>query len=154
MLYKKEEIIPKGEVPEKMPSGLHIKYICDAFFEEEELTEENLNKLLKGIQKGNNIGIFLCQDVELEGSYMNVEIDNGWISILINEELEDGNYSSYCSFNPDYLDSDEISPMNHSDGQSIIYTRETMHDLELAALCTEYYARTGKPYPGMAWLKD
>lgn len=153
MQTTREYIIPKGEAPQTMPDGICIPYIYDACSEEEALTEELLQQLLQGIRQGNNIGIYLGKNEELEDGYMNLEIDNGWISILITEETDGIWECDYSTFNPDYLDSQEESPMQHSDGQSIIWTRYTMHDIELAALCTEYYARTGTIYPGMAWLK-
>ncbi len=47
MQTTREDMIPKGEAPKQMPSGICIPYICDACSEEEFLTEERLQKLLK-----------------------------------------------------------------------------------------------------------
>lgn len=68
----------------------------------------------------------------------------------------DGSKDYYCCgcFDPDYLDSDEESPMVPGDCQSVISKRYIMYDPELAADCIEYFARTGELYPGMAWLKE
>jgi len=158
MLNQKETIIPKGEVPEKMPSGLQVLYTFNAFGRDgEQLTEASLKKLMKSIRKSKKISIFLCpnSDMEtaLEEEYMSLEVEPGWISFeyVIRDTYPDGYFCS-C-FDPDYLDSDEESPMIPGDGQSIILKKYTMHDPELAANCIEYYARTRQLYPGMAWLK-
>ena len=81
------------------------------------------------------------------------EINDDWISFcyVIHDTYPDSYFC--CCFDPDYLDSDEESPMIPGDGQSIILKKYTMHDPELAANCIEYYARTRQLYPGMAWLK-
>lgn len=158
MLNQKETIIPKGEVPEKMPSGLQVLYTFNAFGRDgEQLTEASLKKLMKSIRKSKKISIFLCpnSDMEtaLEEEYMSLEVEPGWISFeyVIRDTYPDGYFCS-C-FDPDYLDSDEESPMIPGDCQSIILKKYTMHDPELAANCIEYYARTRQLYPGMAWLK-
>ncbi len=158
MLNQKETIIPKGEVPEKMPSGLQDLYTFDAFGDGgEQLTETALEKLLKDIRNSEGISIFLCPNLDMESAleeeYMNLEVEDGWISFgyVIRDTYPD---SYFCScFDPNYLDSDEESPMIPGDGQSIILKKYTMHDPELAANCIEYYARTRQLYPGMAWLK-
>lgn len=84
---------------------------------------------------------------------MQLEIDKDWIFIqyVVNEG---GKERYYCGFDPEYLDSDEESPMVPGDGQSVILKRYIIHDPRLAAECVEYYARTGKLYPGMEWLKS
>lgn len=157
MLNQKETIIPKGEVPEKMPSGLQVLYTFDAFGRDgEQLTEASLKKLMKSIRKSKKISIFLYPnpDIEtaLEEEYMNLEIDGDWIAFHVVHDTYPDSYFCSC-FDPDYLDSDEESPMIPGDGQSIILKKYTMHDPELAANCIEYYARTRQLYPGMAWLK-
>lgn len=157
MLNQKETIIPKGEVPEKMPSGLQVLYTFDAFGRDgEQLTEASLKKLMKSIRKSKKISIFLYPnpDIEtaLEEEYMNLEIDGDWIAFHVVHDTYPDSYFCSC-FDPDYLDSDEESPMIPGDGQSIILKKYTMHDPELAANCIEYYARTRQLYPSMAWLK-
>ena len=59
----------------------------------------------------------------------------------------------YSSFNPAYLDSDEESNTGTIYG-SFMQLRYTMQDPKLAAKCVEYFARTGEPYPGAAWLTE
>lgn len=158
MLNQKETIIPKGEVPEKMPSDLQVLYTFDAFGHDgERLTEETLKKLVKRIRKSKNISIFLCpnSDIEtaLQEEYMNLEINGDWIFFQYVVYNGAPDYCIYSCFDPDYLNSEEESPMIPGDGQSIILKKCTMHDPDLAANCIEYYVRTRQLYPGMAWLK-
>ncbi|MCI8866983.1 MAG: hypothetical protein HFE61_02385 [Anaerotignum sp.] len=84
---------------------------------------------------------------------MQIEIDKGLIFLQYVENPGTKEECSYSSFHPDYLDSEEESPMRCSDGQSIILMRYTMSNPQLAAKCVEYFVRTGKLCPEMAWLK-
>ena len=157
-MQKHQTIIPKGEIPEKMPSGLQELYTFGPFEDDdgERLTEENLKKILKKIRNSQKFSLFLGPDsyLDLEGKYMHIEVDDGCIAFQY--VVDDGSENGYfcCCFDPDYLDSDEESPMVPGDGQSIILKRYIMHDLALAADCVEYFSRTGALYPGMAWLKE
>ncbi|MDE7185702.1 MAG: hypothetical protein K2O40_14865 [Lachnospiraceae bacterium] len=158
-MSKCQTIIPKEASPAAMPSGLQVLYTFDAFGHDgEKLTEAALKKLVRKIQRADNVSVFLCpsDDIEtaLEEEYFQVEIDDRWIALqyVVGDTSPD---AYFCScFDPDYLDSDEESPMVPGDGQSVILKKYTMHDPKLAADCVEYYARTGKLYPGMAWLKE
>lgn len=159
MSKNNETIIPKSEIPAKMPSSLRTIYTFDAFGDGgEQLTESSLKKLVKNIPQAKRLSVCLCPDSDietaLEEEYMQLEIDSGWIFIqyVVNDGCQDG-YCCSC-FDPDYLDSDEESPMVPGDGQTVILKRYTMHDPKLAADCVEYYARTGRLYPGMEWLKS
>lgn len=154
MPITREKIIQKSNITEKMPVGLNIKYAVSAFGDGKEITEDSLDKLLKKISKGKNLGVYLSQDPYLEGNYMSIEIDNGWIVLQYVENDGTKDACFYSSFNPDYLDSKEEAPMECSDGQSVILMRYTMHDFGLAAKCVEYFVRTGKLYSGMDWLKE
>lgn len=145
------EKIIQVEGPEDMPQEICIRSLCDAFGQEEELTEARLTALLQQIRGGKSLGIYLSNN--LEEGYFQLELNRGWICMQLVQELGTSRECFYSSFDPAYLDSDEESPMECSDGQSIILMRYIMHDLELAARCVEYYARTGWLYPGTRWLK-
>lgn len=148
-----EKIIPKNNNSKEMPSGLYIKYMVEGFGDEKEITEDGLRQLIREIHNGKKMGIYLSQNFELEGEYMQIEIDNGMIFLQYVENDGTKDACFYSSFDPDYLDSKAEAPMECSDGQSVILMRYTMRDLELAAKCVEYFVRTGKLYSGMAWLK-
>lgn len=128
-------------------------YMISAFGEEEELTKESLKRLTDSVLRGGPLGVYLADDVELGDRYMQVEAGCGLVMLQIVENDGTKEARFYSSFNPEYLDSDEESPIECSDGQSVILMRYTMRDLNLAAKCVEYFARTQLPYPGMSWLK-
>lgn len=154
MYMKGQEIIPKKEIPEEMPSGLCVKSMFSAFGEEEAITEESLKRLIDAIRRGNKLGVYLADNADFwTDKYMQIEIDRGLAMLQLVENDGTADACFYASFDPDYLDSAKKSPMECSDGQSVILMRYTMRDLELAAKCAEYFARTGERYPGMSWLK-
>ena len=140
----REQIIEMKDKLEGMPSGLHIKYMSDAFSVGKELTEDRLNRLIQEIREGKSQGVYLTQTLYPEENYMQIEVDKGLVFIQYIENAGLQKEHFYSSFNPAYLDSEEESPLRCSDGQSIILTRYTMQDLKLAAKCVEYFARTGK----------
>lgn len=151
-----QSVIPKGNPPEKMPSGIKEFYILDECREEngKRITEEALSKLLEDIRNKEGVGISLYKDPDLEGDYMQIEADGNLIFLQYVENYCTSDECIYSCFNPNCLDSDEWSPIEASDGQSVILMRYTMDDHELAAICVEYFVRTGQLYPGMAWLKS
>ena len=72
----------------------------------------------------------------------------------IEQGIEDVNPEIwYSSFDINYLNSEEVSPIECSDGQSEILKKYTIHNVKLAADCIEWFIRTSEPYPGMEWLK-
>lgn len=151
-----QSVLPKGNPPEKMPSGIKEFYILDECREEngKRITEEALGKLLEDIRNKEGVGISLYKDPDLDGDYMQIEADGNLIFLQYVENYCTSDECIYSCFNPDYLDSDEWSPIDVSDGQSVILMRYTMEDAGLAAKCVEYFVRTGQLYPGMAWLKE
>ena len=148
-------IVPEGNPPEKMPSGIKKLYIYDAYGEKngKRITEKDLNRLLEDIRNKEGVGISLYKDPDLEGDYMQIEANNNLIFLQYVENYCMADECVYSCFNPDYLYSDEWSPIDASDGQSVILMRYTMEDAGLAAKCVEYFVRTGQLYPGMAWLR-
>ncbi len=153
MVKSYEEVIQIDENNE-MPLGLCIKYMSSAYGGKREITEDSLKHLLKKIRKGQNLGVFLFQDPDFEDSYMQIEIDKELIFLQYVDSPGTQEECSYSSFQPDFLDSEEESPMCCSDGQSIILMRYTMQNPQLAAKCVEYFVRTGRLCPEMAWLKS
>lgn len=162
MPVHKQSVIPEGKTPEKMQEGIKALYLSDLLGNlsgrlgsyGKKITEEDLSVLMEYIQNKKDLGILLDKEPDLEGDYMQVEISNNLIFLQYIENNLTSDECAYSCFNPDYIDSDEWSPMDAADGQSIILMRYTMDDPELAAKCVEYFVRTEKLYPGMAWLKN
>lgn len=149
-----EEIIPKRDVPE-LPGSIWIRYANEEFNTGEDteiadLSEKGVRDIVEKVRDGTYGSLFLCPDDCGEEGFLLMESSEDLIALEIWDEMS---RISWSSFDPNYLDSDEESPIMCSDGQSVIAMRNTMRDRELAAKCVEWYIHTGEPYPGMDWLK-
>ncbi len=151
-------IIPKKELPETMPTGICIKYASKSFSTDEkdrinDISEAGIQSIINNIRNNTYKSVFLSLDSEgdIGIKFFQLESDEGWIFVQICDEEEDLYYSSV---NVDYLNSNEEAPILCSDRQSVIMKRNTMHDLEMAAKCVEWFIRTGEPYPNMEWLTN
>lgn len=149
-----EEIIAKKEVSE-LPEEIWIHYANQEFNTGEDtqirdLSENGVGDIVEKVRNGTYLSLFLCPDECGEEGFLLLESTEDLIALEIWDEMKQITWS--C-FDPAFLDSDAISPIEASDGQSIIPMRITMRDRELAAKCVEWYIHTGEPYPGMEWLK-
>ena len=151
----RQTIIPTGNSIKKFPAGLQELYLEEYDGQKNEkrkLTEENLKQLLRKIHSRKVLDAYLWWNPDGEGDHFNIEVNAGWIAFqyVVNAGMKDGYF--YSSFDPEYLNSDKESDTDTIYG-GFMPLRYTMHDPKLAAKCVEYFARTGKLYPGMAWLK-
>lgn len=151
-MEEKQTILPAKAFSEKMPSGLQELYLTDeAGHNEQKLTEQNLKQVLKKIHSRKTFEIYLWWNPNAEGDFFEIEVNKSWIAFQYVIGDGTGDCHFYSSFDPAYLDSDEESETGTIYG-SFMPLRYTMHDPALAAKCVEYFARTGKLYPGTAWL--
>ena len=60
----------------------------------------------------------------------------------------------FYTYDPEYLDSDEETDIECSDGQSIIYRKYTTADKDAVMTAMEYFLRTGKLWNGIPWMKS
>jgi len=119
-----------------------------------DISEKGVQKIIENVRDGKYKSLYLSlnPDGEIDGyKYFTMESDDNWIAVQVADEE---NSVFYSSFDVNYMDSDEESPIECSDGQSVILKKYTMHDRELAADCAEWFIRTGGHYPGMEWLKS
>lgn len=154
---QKEEIIPKGELPEKMPDGVWIQYAgkgfeCSRANRINDLSEQGIQEIIKNVRTGIYKSLYLSSDPDgaPEKRYFQLESAERWIFVQI---CDDEGRRCYSSFDKEYFCSNEEAPIECSDGQSVVLKKYTMHDPELAARCAEWFIRTGEPYPGMEWLR-
>ena len=154
-----EEIIPKKELKKNGNTDICIRFASKAFNTNEknqitDISEKGIQEIIKNVYNGDYKSLCLSLDPDGEtdgGRYFIMESDSTWISLEIVDEI---NKVCYSSFNTDYMDSEEESPIKCSDGQSVILKKYTMHNRKLAAECVEWFIRTGRHYPGMEWLKS
>ncbi len=152
-----EEIIKKGPIP-AMPEGIKIPYAAYGAMPDQEIgyiSEKDIPDIVGKVQNGTYTSLLLTPEEEDMDEFLMMESSSDLIFLQIWDAESE---TAWSCFNPDYLESDEEAPIECSDGQSVIEMRNTMantpENRELAAKCAEWYIRTGKPYPGMDWLKE
>lgn len=152
--YMDYDIIPPGEIPP--PSGeFAIRFLgFDARgYTNGEITQAVLEKLARMIQKGPKGGLYMSMDEYGEdGDFLSVDLANGWAALACNFWDESGDAFMYLPINDKTDGGDEDAPVCIG-GQSPVPKRFALDDLNLAAECALYFARTGKLYPGVSWAK-
>lgn len=141
------EIISKQDViPEFDSQTIAVKYISyDSDYEEDEITEELISKILQQIP--SEIEVILSLDPNGEDNWMEVLCDGKWLALGFSGEFGQDNYYSY---NKDFEGSEELSPLR-SGGQSPIEKHLTVQDIQTGIKAVEYFIRTGQFYPGIDW---
>ncbi len=145
----KLEIISKQEsIPAFDPQAIKIKHIehypaSDGEYEEEQITESLISKLLAQISRGINVNRSLVPYGE--DDWLEVICDGEWLAL--------GYYSDEgCdySYNADFAGTEELTPLL-SGGQSPIEKYLAIRDIETGVKAVEYFIRTGELYPGIDW---
>lgn len=141
------KIIPKKDmIPEFDHQAMKLKHISYypsyEEYEEDEITEEVISKILKEIPEGIEINLSLIPYGE--DDWLEVLCDGEWLSLAYTGENE------YESYNPDFEETEELSPLV-SGGQSPVEKRFAIQDIEAGTKAVEYFIRTGELYPGIDW---
>lgn len=153
-----EEIVAKREVP-AISGEVKIQYAAEMFDVCEDtrildLSEAGVRDIVEKVRSGIYECLYLSPDADGEPVHAYFQMEsvggNGLIFLQICDEF---GQTAWSSFDPACLDSKEDSPIECSDGQSVIPMRNTMRDRSLAAKCAEWFIHTLEPYPGMDWLK-
>ena len=84
-----------------------------------------------------------------EEDSMEVDVAEGWAALSY-EDTDTGVW--YAIYNPEYAGVEEDAPPLGG-GQSPIPMMHAIQDLELAAVCVEYFIKQGRLYPGAPWAK-
>ncbi len=166
------QIVPKQEIiPGYAQDTLAIRSIeyfsTGKCFEKAQITPAVLAKMMENIRKGVD-GIYLSLDSDNESDWMEVVSDGEWIFLSCcfdTTEKEDDDFEYYFCYNSDYADtadlldeadfSDEaIYTSMDSGGQSPIPKIQAIRDMDAGLKAVEYFIHTGKPYPGIDWLRE
>ncbi len=144
------EILEKSaEIPVYDPTALAVQYIDAGFLNDaEEVTEKEVTAVLERIGKPMQAYLFL--DPDGEASFLEILSDGKWLALGCSYDFGQKNYYSY---NLDYADSGEYTPLK-SGGQSPVEKRLALTDFAAGRKAVEYFIRTGKPYPGIYWAKQ
>lgn len=151
------EFIPKNEIPAASPKEIAVKYYILWPDEPKEITPDNCQEILKNLRNGQWENIYLSNDPELEENFMLLESGNGLFALeyvrdnsgMIGEEA-----AYFSTYDPEYLDSDEETDIQCSDGQSIICRKYTTTDKDAVITAIEYFIHTGKLWDGIPWMKN
>ena len=145
------EFIPVAEVPAEIPDGIAAHYYIRWPGDFHEITPENVKRIMKNLRGGKWMDIYLYQEADEEGDYLDLETDGTLFNLSYGEEMGQIWWSTY---DPDYLDSDEETDIPHSDGQSIIFRETTTADKEAVMTAIEYFIHTGRLWDGIPWMKS
>lgn len=145
------EFIPVAEVPAEIPDGIAAHYYIRWPGDFHEITPENVKRIMKNLRGGKWMDIYLYQEDDEEGDYLDLETDGTLFNLSYGEEMGQIWWSTY---DPDYLDSDEETDIPHSDGQSIIFRETTTADKEAVMTAIEYFIHTGRLWDGIPWMKS
>lgn len=114
-----------------------------------EITPDYVKGLVKQVRQGNEGELYLSLNPFGEEEFMEVDVAEGWAALGY-EDTEAGVW--YTIYNPEYAGVEEDAPPL-AGGQSPIPMMHAIQDLELAAVCVEYFIKQGKLYPGAHWAK-
>ena len=145
------EFIPVAEVPAEIPDGIAAKYYVRWPGDFHEITPKNVKRIMKNLRGGKWMDIYLYQEADEEGDYLDLETDGTLFNLSYGEDMGQIWWSTY---DPDYLDSDEETDIPHSDGQSIIFRETTTADKEAVMTAIEYFIHTGRLWDGIPWMKS
>ena len=150
------EFVPKDEVPAEIPNGIAVKYYVCWSDEPKELTAKNCQKILKNLRDGQWGSIYLTNDPDLEEDCMQLESGDDLFALQYlrdNSGMVGEETAWFSTYDPAYLDSDEETDIECSDGQSIILRKYTTTDKDSVMSAIEYYIRTGRLWNGISWMK-
>ena len=114
-----------------------------------EITPDYVKKLVKQVREGDVEELYLSLNPFGEEDSMEVDVAEGWAALSY-EDTDTGVW--YAIYNPEYAGVEEDAPPLGG-GQSPIPMMHAIQDLELAAVCVEYFIKQGRLYPGAPWAK-
>lgn len=150
------EFIPKNETPAAMPEGISVKYYVCWPDDPKEITPDNYQQILKNLRDGLWGDIYLTNNPDLEEDIMELESGDGLFALQYlrdNSGMVGEQAAWFSTYDPEYLDSDEETDIECSDGQSIIFRKYTTADKDAVMTAIEYFIRTGKLWDGIPWMK-
>ena len=147
------QIIPKQNVPLDFDTtAIRIQYIENGMtgerLEGAAITEEVIADVLDRILTGTAVYLSLLPNGE--DDWLEVLSDGVWLALGYSSN---GGQDNYYSYNPDFRDTDEMSPLL-SGGQSPVEKYLALTDLKAGQRAVEYFIRTGGLSPNIDWAKQ
>ena len=155
-LVERQENLPKSGTPAEMPQGIGVIYYVRWPNGPEELTSDSLKQVMQNLREGKWENIFLTSDADFEQNFMQLESGGGLYALQFIQDNTGGigeEAAWFTTFTPEFLGSNEETDIDCSDGQSVIFREDTTTDKDAVMTAIEYFARTGKLWDGIAWMK-
>ena len=118
------------------------------------ITQAALDKMARMIRSGAAREVCLSVSEyggEDDEDFLNVDLAHGWAVPAFNYWDEEGEAHMLLPVNGKYSGG-ESAPVEIG-GQTPVLKRNALDDLDLAAECVLYFARTGALYPGVPWAR-
>ncbi len=147
------ETVPSREIPP--PTGefaIRCLELDRWTYMDGEITQGMLDKLARRIRNGAPGACWMTLDSYGEEDGLSVDLNGGWAALAVNLWDEEGDAYLYLPVNEKYPSVEELAPVEIG-GQSPVSKRFALDDLDLAAECALYFAKTGGLYPGIQWAK-
>lgn len=156
-LIDRTEFIPQSGTAAEIPDGIAVKYYQYWPEQLQEITPDSCREIMKNLRSGQRENIYLSNNSDLEVDIMVLESGNGLFALeyirdntgMVGEEA-----AWFSTYDPEYLDSDEETDIECSDGQSILLRKYTIADKEAVMTAIEYFIRTGTLWDGIPWMKS
>ena len=151
------EFIPRSDTPAAMPKGIAVHYYQRWPSKPQEITADSLRRVMKNLWEGKWENLFLTNDTTFEQNFMQLESGGGLYALQFVRDNTGGSGEEaawFSTFDPEYLDSDEETDIECSDGKSVICRRYTTSDKGAVMTAIEYFIRTGRLWDGIPWMKS
>ena len=138
-------------------SAFAVRYLSlnETEYIDGEITQTVLDKMVRMIRGGTVREVYLSMSEYGGGDdedFLNVDLAHGWAVPAFNYWDEEGDAHLCLPVNERYSSVEEEAPVCIG-GQSPVPKRFALDDLDLAAECVLYFARTGALYPGVPWAR-
>lgn len=152
--FPQYKVVPAQEISVPVSGAFAIRYLeyDRKSFANSEITQEVLDELSKLIRAGKINFLHLSLDEDGEEDFFTMDIEEGWAAPAYNILNEAGNEIYFQPINEKYPSVEEDAPVQIG-GQSPVPKRFALDDLNLAADCAIYFAKTGKLSPDVQWAE-
>lgn len=136
-----------------MEEDLAVRFITfdSREYTDDEVTKDIVDQLVQSIRENSQIECAaLSLDQYGEEDFFTVDVEKGWAALSFNTWDELGESHMYLPVNAKQADLEEEAPVCIG-GQSPVSRHYALDDLNLAAECVLYFAKTGELYPDLKW---
>ena len=85
---KRRAFIPVAEAPAEMPEGIEARYYTHKYGKFKEITQDNVKRIMKNLRSGRWESIFLSEEADEEGDYMQLESGGGFDVMFLDIQMD------------------------------------------------------------------